>query len=190
MGWLRGALSTDRPVALFLHQPICLADPEVPDAGDWSVPFPQRRGLLDAMAERLVRVVASGHLHRYRSGSLPDGTPTVWAPAASFTGTIRDDGSTYVVGAVEHVLAPDGTAIHRLVPPPVSSSLHFGPGAEGTAYDAPPCALPMAPPQPRRRWTGERAERPMAPVFAGALAHWCPRTTIAWTRGLDPMVHQ
>jgi 3',5'-cyclic AMP phosphodiesterase CpdA len=154
--WLRAALSTDRPVALFLHQPICLSDPEQADAGDWSVPFPHRRGLLDAMAGCPVRMVASGHLHRYRAGALPDGTPTVWAPAASFTGTIRDDGSTYVVGAVEHLLATDGTATHRLVQPPGVEPLHLPDlvpkGSEGLR-DAPPLpleALPMTPPQPAR----------------------------------------
>ena len=156
VGWLREALSTDRPIALFLHQPVCLVDPEVADAGDWSVPFPQRRALLDAMAGSTVRLVASGHLHRYRGGSLPDGTPTVWAPAASFTGTIREDGSTYVVGAVEHLLAPDGTATHHLVQPPGVELLHFPdlvPKGSDGLRDAPPLpldALPMAPPQPTR----------------------------------------
>ena len=94
------------------------------------------------------------------AASLPDGTATVWAPAASFTGTIRDDGSTYVVGAVEHLLAPDGTATHRLVQPPGVEVLHFPDlvpkGSEGLR-DAPPLpldALPMAPPQPTRGTVG------------------------------------
>jgi hypothetical protein len=93
------------------------------------------------MAGRPVRLVASGHLHRYRAGSLPGEILTVWAPAASFTGTIRDDGSTYVVGAVEHLLAPDGRATHHLVEPPGVSPLHFPDlvpeGSEGLR-DAPP----------------------------------------------------
>ena len=120
------------------------------------MPFPQRRHLLDAMAGRPVRLVASGHLHRYRAGSLPDGTPTVWAPAASFTGTIRDDGSTYVVGAVEHLLAPDGTSTHRLVQPPGVELLHFPdlvPKGSDGLRDAPALpleALPMARPLPPR----------------------------------------
>ena len=139
--WLDRALTTDRPIALFLHQPICLVDPEQPDPGDWSVPFPERRGLLDRMSGRPVRLVASGHLHRYRAGWLPGGIVTVWAPAASFTGTIRDDGSTYVVGAVEHVLTPDGRATHRLVQPPGVGRLHFPdlvPEGSDGLRDAPP----------------------------------------------------
>ncbi len=115
--WLERALATDRPTALFLHQPICLVDPDVADRGDWSVPMPRRRRLMDLLAGRPVRVVASGHLHRYRSGGLPGGASTVWAPAASFIGTERPDGSTYRIGAVEHVLGEDGEASHRLVEP-------------------------------------------------------------------------
>ena len=81
---------------------------------------------------------------------------TVWAPAASFIGTIRDDGCTYVVGAVEHMLAPDGTAAHRLVQPPGVKLLRLPdlvPKGSESLRDAPPLpldALPMAPPQPTR----------------------------------------
>ena len=37
--------------------------------------------------------------------------------AASFIGTRRPDGSTYRVGAVEHLFDPGGEASHRLVEP-------------------------------------------------------------------------
>jgi 3',5'-cyclic AMP phosphodiesterase CpdA len=132
--WLADALATDRPIALFLHQPVCLVDPGTPDEGDWSLPMQQRRPLLDLMASRPVRVVASGHLHRYRAGRLPAHIDTVWCPAASFIGTETADGSRYVVGAVEHLLHPDGRAAHRLVEPPAVEPLRFAdfapPGAE------------------------------------------------------------
>jgi 3',5'-cyclic AMP phosphodiesterase CpdA len=148
LDWLREALAPEQPTMLFLHQPVCLVDPEQPDAGDWSVPFPHRRGLLEAMDGRPVRVVASGHLHRYRSGQLPDGIQTVWAPPASFTGTVRDDGGIYVVGAVEHLLAPDGTATHRLVRPPGVEPLHLPdlvPDESRGLRDAPPLPLQALP---------------------------------------------
>ena len=116
-GWLASVLATDRPTALFLHQPICLVHPDVADGGDWSVPMPRRRRLLELMAGRPVKVVASGHLHRYNSGALPSGAVTVWGPAASFIGSQRPDGSTYRVGAVEHLLDADGQASHRFVEP-------------------------------------------------------------------------
>ena len=97
------------------------------------------------MRDRPVRVVASGHLHRYRAGTLPGGIDAVWAPAASFIGTERDDGSTYRVGAVEHLLAADGTATHRLVEPPGVTQLafeDFAPAGAESLRDAPP--LPLA----------------------------------------------
>jgi alkaline phosphatase D len=114
--WLATAMATDRPIALFLHQPICLDHPDVTDEGDWSVARPLRRPLREAMSSRPVRLVASGHLHRYRTGALPGGITTVWCPAASFVGSIHDDAS-YVVGLIEHTLHDDGTATHRLVRP-------------------------------------------------------------------------
>jgi hypothetical protein len=69
------------------------------------------------MAGRPVSVIASGHLHRYNEGALPSGAVTVWAPAASFIGTQRPDGSTYRLGAVEHHFGADGEASHRFVEP-------------------------------------------------------------------------
>jgi 3',5'-cyclic AMP phosphodiesterase CpdA len=138
--WLEAALATDRPTVLFLHQPICLEHPDVPDKGDWSLTVSRRGPVLSAMDGRPVRVVASGHLHRYRAASLPGDIASVWCPAASFLGTPQDDGCTYVVGAVEHLLHADGTASHRLVIPDGVSDLWFedfaGPGAQGVR-DAP-----------------------------------------------------
>jgi alkaline phosphatase D len=144
-GWLEAALATDRPTALFLHQPICLVDPDVADRGDWSVPMPRRRRLLDLLAGRPVRVVASGHLHRYRRGELPNGAVTVWGPAASFIGTRRPDGSTYRVGAVEHLLDGEGRASHRFVEPAGVTLLSLEdlvPPASESLRDAAP--LPLA----------------------------------------------
>jgi 3',5'-cyclic AMP phosphodiesterase CpdA len=137
---LADAVATDRPIALFLHQPVCLVEPSIPDVGDWSLAMQQRRWLLDAIAGRPIRLVASGHLHRYRAGRLTEGIDAVWCPAASFVGTETADGSRYVVGAVEHLLHPDGRATHRLVEPPGVQLLRFGdfapPGAE-TMREAP-----------------------------------------------------
>ncbi len=122
--WLTATLATERPIALFLHQPICLVGPDQPDEGDWSLALELRRPLLAAMDGRPVRLVASGHLHCYRAGTLPSGIPTVWCPPASFLGTTRDD-STYVVGLVEHTLHDDGTATHRLVRPEGVDDISF-----------------------------------------------------------------
>ena len=140
LSWLAEAMHTDGPIALFLHQPICLVHPDQADDGDWSLPLDHRRPLLELMEGRDVRVVASGHLHRYRAGTLPGGIATVWCPPASFLGTERRDGSTYRVGATEHLLSPDGTARHRMVEPPGVAPLRFAdfapPGAS-VLRDAP-----------------------------------------------------
>ena len=122
-------------------------DPDRPTRGDWSLPM---AGGAPACARSFaagpVRVVASGHLHRLPRGALPGGVPTVWAPAASFLGTERHDGSTYRVGVVEHLLAPDGTATHRMVEPPGVTTFRLEdlapPGSESLrdARSAPPLA--------------------------------------------------
>jgi alkaline phosphatase D len=123
--WLADALATDAPVALFLHQPTCLVHPDVADAGDWSLPMQPRRRLFELLDGRPTRLIASGHLHRYRYGTLPGGIATAWCPAASFIGTEIGDGSTYVVGAIEHLLHPDGSATHRVVQPSGVQDLRF-----------------------------------------------------------------
>ena len=77
---------------------------------------------------------------RCRVASIP-----VWAPAASFIGTgTRPDGSTYRVGAVEHRLAADGTATHRLVEPAGVTPLRFedfAPAGAESLREAPPFPL-------------------------------------------------
>ncbi len=143
--WLAEALATEQPIALFLHQPLCLVHPDQADEGDWSVPMARRRHLLGLMAGRSIALVASGHLHRYRAGTLPAGAATVWCPPASFVGTEQDDGSTYVVGAVEHHLLVDGTVTHRLEVPPGTRPLRFGdfaPAGASTLRAAPLLPLP------------------------------------------------
>ncbi len=86
--WLRATLrgAGGRPLALFLHLPLFLVDPDEP--GDHAtrtitVPAGPRRRLLDALGPGL-RLVASGHLHQHRS-AVVGGVAHVWAPSAAFT---------------------------------------------------------------------------------------------------------
>ena len=93
--WLREALSTDRPIALFLHQPICLVDPELARRRRLVRAHAAAAAPPDALAGRPVRVVASGHLHRYRSGALcRAASPRSGRRPPPSSGPI-DDGSTY-----------------------------------------------------------------------------------------------
>jgi 3',5'-cyclic AMP phosphodiesterase CpdA len=56
----------DRPVALFLHKPLFLADPEDEPATHRYVPAAPRHRLLALLAPTRLRLVASGHVHQHR----------------------------------------------------------------------------------------------------------------------------
>lgn len=79
--WLKERLAeaSGRPVALFMHKPLCL---DVLDEGviTQSVVTPLgRQRLLSVIAGSDVRLIGSGHTHRYRS-LLCGGLAMVWAP--------------------------------------------------------------------------------------------------------------
>jgi hypothetical protein len=150
LGWLREVVDS-RPT-LFLHQPICLADPGSPTpATGRAVPAAAGSPRRDGRAPGARGGV--GHLHRYRSGSLPDGTPTVWAPAASSpepSGT----GSTY--WSAPSSTSPDGRRATASSSPGVEPALPdlVPKGSEGLRRS-----------RSRRRPHGTTA----------AARHWCPR---------------
>lgn len=79
--WLQERLAewSGRPVALFLHKPLCL-DFLDEDVTMQSVVTPLgRRRLLSAITGSDVRLIGSGHTHRYRS-LVCGGLTMVWAP--------------------------------------------------------------------------------------------------------------
>lgn len=134
--WLAAQCTTDRPLALFLHQPVFLRAPAEADSGDWSLDLPRRGHLLQAIGDAGVRFVASGHLHRYLSPA----PGHVVAPSAGFLGPPTDDGSVQEIGYVSYDLHDDGTFSHELVVPPGVEPLRFhafaGAGAH-SVRDAP-----------------------------------------------------
>ena len=140
--WLTEQCRTDRFVALFVHQPMFLRAFEVEDDPDWSLDRDRRRALRNCLGDADVRLVASGHLHRYL-----ELTPVhVFGPSAGFLGTPATDGSTQVVGYVSFGLHDDGTVTHRLVVPQGVEQLWFASFAPHEAHnmrDAPP--LPSGP---------------------------------------------
>jgi alkaline phosphatase D len=124
--WLRAAVATTRPIALFLHQPYYLVAPEVPDDGDWSVPVKLRRRLAGLIETSDVRLVASGHLHSTRHVEVAPGAPElVLCPSAAFTGEQDDPSFDYPVGAMEMWLDDDGRHRVQLVEPPGTTRLAF-----------------------------------------------------------------
>lgn len=110
--WLRDALATPRPLALFVHQPVG------GDAADgWEMPAGRAASLRRLLTDAGVRVVACGHRH---VALVADGPwRTVWAPSTIYVG----DGVTTLPGAtverttgvIEHVLRDDGTHAARVV---------------------------------------------------------------------------
>lgn len=75
--------ANNQQLAIWVHKPLFVRDPA--DSGRMlTALFPEGRARLLALCERHgVRLVASGHLHRYRRLAV-GGTRLIWAPATSF----------------------------------------------------------------------------------------------------------
>ncbi len=106
--WFADAVRTERPVLVFVHQPV---------GGDgddeWVMADRARAAFEAAVAGADVRVIASGHRHRaHRIG------PAVWAPSLTLTGpTDVDLPGDVRPGLLEHVVTADGTHEVEVVRP-------------------------------------------------------------------------
>jgi 3',5'-cyclic AMP phosphodiesterase CpdA len=80
--WLAGVADQVRgkSVMLFLHKPLWLLGGA--EAG-MTIPEPDRERLLSVLAGSRLRVVANGHLHRYRH-AYEGGLLTIWSPSLTF----------------------------------------------------------------------------------------------------------
>ncbi|MDX1485760.1 MAG: metallophosphoesterase [Alphaproteobacteria bacterium] len=73
-----------RPGMLFTHKPVFYADPEDPRTFNHAVLCLEgRQRILDLCRAHDVRVIASGHLHYYRTAQF-GGIDLIWAPATAF----------------------------------------------------------------------------------------------------------
>jgi hypothetical protein len=77
-----------------------------------SIEPPARERLLERIAAAPVRLVASGHLHQYRTFDV-DTRLNVWAPSTVFMNT--DDDTPAVKGYVDYRLDDDGSLEHAVV---------------------------------------------------------------------------
>lgn len=115
---LAGAVAgaAGRAFALFLHKPLCQNDLDEAELNYWSVLQPARGALMGAFAATAPRFVASGHIHQWRDHA-PSGLRQIWAPAISFIVGEEQQPSlgSKLLGAVEHLLHPDGTHASRLL---------------------------------------------------------------------------
>jgi alkaline phosphatase D len=118
-----------RRLALFLHKPAFLDDPDEPAAGYWTVP-PEERGALRPLLDHPnLRLVASGHLHVQRlrrRGAVMH----AWAPATSFLvgPAIMPDprGGERQLGLLRHRFGVD-TVETDIVPLPEAEPILFDP---------------------------------------------------------------
>jgi 3',5'-cyclic-AMP phosphodiesterase len=120
-----------RRLALFVHKPLFDASPsEIAVTGRFVNPK-ARTQLFAAFGERYPLVVASGHVHQYRS-TLTEAARHVWAPSTAFI--IPDSRQPRYgekeVGYVEHRFGPDGSHSGRLVRVTGLKSLDIGDFAE------------------------------------------------------------
>lgn len=115
--WLASTVKSDKPIALFTHKPLCIDSLTEGPRGYWTVPPEPRARLIDILAGKPVKMIASGHLHIQRE-TVISGVKHVWGPAASFVvGAHQEDlGGERTLGYVEHTFASD-TVTSRFVRP-------------------------------------------------------------------------
>ncbi len=105
-----------RRIALFVHKPLFDASVEESSVTGRFVNPAARRQLLAAFGDRQPALVASGHVHQYRS-TCAGKTRHVWAPSTGFI--IPDERQPRYgdkeVGYVEHSFEPDGSHEARFV---------------------------------------------------------------------------
>jgi len=102
--WLREAVTTVMPVAVFIHQPVG----NEPIDG-WEMPSSARAAFGAATDGADVRLTTSGHRHRsWTAGGV------MWAPSATLVGDAIE-GTDPRPGAVELIFHRDGTFASRFV---------------------------------------------------------------------------
>jgi alkaline phosphatase D len=110
--WLTDALGVDRPLAVFVHQPLA----GEPDDG-WQAPDAVLARLEELLTGPAVRLVASGHRHCRVVRDGERGATHVWAPSTTLAASEAYHGGDPAPGAVEYRFESDGSWSHRFVDP-------------------------------------------------------------------------
>ena len=116
--WLEDELRVETPTALFVHRPLRpWVEAEV-DKRSRYMTEPTRSRLQALFAGGGVRLVASGHVHQWRSWRA-DGVAHVWAPStwASLPDRIQPRIGSKLTGVVHYDLHDDGEVTTALVQP-------------------------------------------------------------------------
>jgi 3',5'-cyclic AMP phosphodiesterase CpdA len=121
--WLASQLSASggKPLALFLHKPLFLNEPNDPEVAETSfryVPMPARSRLIELLRAVDVRLVASGHVHQRRDFTYSH-IRQIWAPSAAFiiSDTRQQAIGIKEVGLVEYRFAPDSFEVRHVKAP-------------------------------------------------------------------------
>jgi 3',5'-cyclic AMP phosphodiesterase CpdA len=121
--WLASQLSGigGKPVALFVHKPLFLNQPDDPELAATSfryVPMPARSRLVEMLQSVDLRLVASGHVHQRRDFTLGH-VRHVWAPSAGFiiSDAKQDVIGIKEVGLVEYRFQPDRFEVRHVRAP-------------------------------------------------------------------------
>ena len=124
----------ERRIALFIHKPLFDQHAREDVFGGRFLNPPSRRALLDAFGPSPPALVASGHVHQYRSTAV-EGTGHVWAPSTAY---VMPDArqpryGLKEVGFAVHDLFEDGTHQSRFAAGAGSENLDITdfPGAYG-----------------------------------------------------------
>lgn len=105
--WFRAAVSVERPVMVFVHQPV-RGDRD----DEWRMVDDARAAFEAVVAGADVRVIASGHRHRaHRIGR------AVWAPSLTLVGFGDDPVGDTRPGLLEHLIDAGGRHDVRVVRP-------------------------------------------------------------------------
>jgi hypothetical protein len=121
--WLASQLSGigGKPVALFVHKPLFLNQPDDPELAATSfryVPMPARSRLVEMLQSVDLRLVASGHVHQRRDFTLGH-VRHIWAPSAGFiiSDAKQDVIGIKEVGLVEYRFQPDRFEVRHVRAP-------------------------------------------------------------------------
>lgn len=116
--WLSAVLAEgNEPVALFVHKPLFLHQPDDHPGHGRYLLLPARAKLLDQLARRDVRLIASGHVHQARS-AIHGRALHLWAPSTAFTfpDSMQETFGRKQVGFCLVELGPDGVETQVLTP--------------------------------------------------------------------------
>jgi 3',5'-cyclic AMP phosphodiesterase CpdA len=121
--WLTAELgrANGKPVALFLHKPLYLNepdDPEIESSAIRYVPQPRRKQVVEMFGNVDLRLVASGHVHQRRDFTYRH-TRHVWAPSAGFviSDAMQEKIGIKEVGLVEYRFRPDSLEVRHVRAP-------------------------------------------------------------------------